>query len=642
MVSGDLVIVFAQERSATSTVAISEAGGQTWTSGTSLGISTQTSRIFWAIFDGTWDANPSVSFTGGVAQTVVMHVFRPTAGFAWSSTPDTAEATNSGAAPADPFDVTITGFTPTAARTVSLFLFSSTDDNTWAIQTGQTNAGNAQYRNNPAGSDQSNSAAYIIQTTASATGNVTNRQTANGGDAWHTHSIAFAETSTCSGTPTITDVDTDETVTATQANVVITGTGFCAPQGGGSVTLRQSGNSKTLSVDTWSDTSIQADMSGVGMGVTNGLQYGSMDIRVTNDAANSDDQAITVTVPSGTISANLSGGLVTLAFDSDFNPSRPVGDPVDLLAASQLALNNGAGCTLATDVTINADASLDVDENCTSFDYDFTGTHGSGGSHLYHGSAGTIEWAGLPPHFGGIDIPDHVLAVGLAMTGYDVDDYFVAGDAAFSARALRQQTSPTDSTTDVNGAVTNATTLVVDDASVLLDDRGKYIRCATGDPVQVGAVNPLTNEVLLRSPITCADNAQVDVYTDGAGSVSQVTVNSGTGAVSGTPDTDATTTELVYRMTDADGLTADVRIPFQIDVVTIPDVTGDDRATGTTTLEGLGIVVDFAYTCSIAEAFDEILTQQESSVLFGTEVDLSVVGGCTRAYHKRLGLGLGL
>lgn len=445
------------------------------------------------------------------------------------------------------------------------------------------------------------------------------------------------------GTVEITDVDTDEIVTATQLNVVLTGTNFGAVQGTGTVTLRQSGNSKTLSVDSWADTSIQVDMSGTGMGVADGLRYGSADIRVTVDGGGSfDDAAITINAPSGTIYADLSGGLVTLDFDFDGNPNRVFGDPIDVLPASQVALRNASGCTLSTDVTINADGSLTVDDSCTAFDYDFTDDDGAASSHLYIGTVNTISWAGGPPHFGAIDIEDHVLAVGLAMTGYDIDDYFVVGDGAISARAMRQQSTPADSTTDVNGAVSDAILLVVDDASVLLDDVGNYLRCATGIPVKIKYANPLTNGVGLWSQITCADNAQVDVYADGAGSVSQVTVNSGTGAVSGTPDTDATTTELIYRVTDANGLTADVRVPFQIDVVTIPDVTADDLAGGTTTLDALGIDVTPDGTCSFAEARNEILSQASSSGLWATLVELDYVTGCGGRSLLRLGLGFGL
>lgn len=194
MVSGHLVTVLVTYRGNADTIAVSQAGGQTWTSETARSGNTQTSRLFHCIFNGTWSADPSWSNGGVEVVSAVMHVFAPTASYAWSATPDTAAASASAAAPGTPFDCTITGFTPTEARTVSLFFWSSVDDNTWALQTGGfTNAGSAYYRNNST-NDMSNSAAYLIQTTATATGDVTNRQATNGGDNFHTWSIAFDET----------------------------------------------------------------------------------------------------------------------------------------------------------------------------------------------------------------------------------------------------------------------------------------------------------------------------------------------------------------------------------------------------------------------------------------------------------------
>lgn len=470
--------------------------------------------------------------------------------------------------------------------------------------------------------------------------------------------VAVSEVeASCAGAPTITDVDTDEIVTATQTNVVITLTNGCDTQGGGSVTLRQNGNSKTLSVDSWSDTSIQVDMSGVGMNVANGLLYGSMDVRVTNDDAQSDDQAITTNPPSGTQYRTMSGGLATLEFDEFGNRSRVYGDPLDLQTTSQVAYRNAQGCTLDAldgaadtgngdtgvegdedDIYVRVNASLFVGATCTAADFDFSRDS------LYVGQDETISFVDAPPEMGGIDIDDHVLADGLAMTAYDLDDYFFAGDAALDAYAMRQLSNPVDSTTDVNGAVTDSTSLVVDDASVLLDHFDGWIRCASGSPVQIlgEAVNPLTNTITLRSPITCADNAQVDTYTNGTQSVSGITVNAGTGAVSGTPDTDATTSLLLYRVTDADALFAEVRLSFEIDVITIPDTTADDRTTAVSALEALGITVDTDYVCSSLEALEQVLAQTPSSFLWGTQVEIDVVGGCRKSRVIGVGVGLGV
>jgi hypothetical protein len=193
MVAGQLVVVYVQYRAGAAAPAVDVTGGQTWTTGGFRSGNSQTSNLFWCVYNGSWTADPSFSNAGAAPVTVVMHVFHPTTGYAWSTTPDVAQASASVAAPSTPFDCTITGFTTVSERTVSLFFWSSVDDNTWALQTGGfTNAGLAQYRNDSA-QDLSNSAAYLIQTSVGATGNVTNRQATNGGDNYHTHSIAFAE-----------------------------------------------------------------------------------------------------------------------------------------------------------------------------------------------------------------------------------------------------------------------------------------------------------------------------------------------------------------------------------------------------------------------------------------------------------------
>jgi hypothetical protein len=80
-----------------------------------------------------------------------------------------------------------------------------------------------------------------------------------------------------------TPIDTDDFITSSQQNVVITGAGFESTQGTGVVQLRQnqdySGNTLTLSVDSWSDTSIQVDFP-----VSSGWNQGEVFLFVTNDS----------------------------------------------------------------------------------------------------------------------------------------------------------------------------------------------------------------------------------------------------------------------------------------------------------------------------------------------------------------------
>ena len=191
MLTGDLVVLIANSRTAGITPAMSATGGQTWTS--EAAVTTNGSlRLFWCRYNGTWTANPSVSFSTAVNTTVVMRVFRPTIGTnTWAL--DVTQTTGTFAAPGAPRDVTITGITTVANGALALFVWSTQDDNTWGLQTaGWTNAGTAQYRN-LASSDSSQSAAYRIMATPGVTGNVTNRQLTLGGDSGNTIKLAFEQ-----------------------------------------------------------------------------------------------------------------------------------------------------------------------------------------------------------------------------------------------------------------------------------------------------------------------------------------------------------------------------------------------------------------------------------------------------------------
>jgi hypothetical protein len=403
--------------------------------------------------------------------------------------------------------------------------------------------------NGTAGDDFSYVLDYVIQTTAT---NISSGSFAStsGDESQISASIVISlKEAVCSGTPTITDVDSDEVVTATQSNVVITGTGFCAGAGSnGQVALRQSGNSHALSVDSWSSTSIQVDMSGVGAGVASGLLYGSMDVRVKNDATNFDDQTITTNPPSGTIYHDLSGGLVTLAWDDFNSPSRPFGDPLDLETTSQLALTAASGCTLATDVTIHNDAVLEVDDTCLTMDFDFSR------SGLYVGTLGTLTFYGCPPLFNGSTFPDLVFQEDLAIPTLGLAFFFEDCEAPLTTYTMRLLSSTTDSTTDINGGVSSQDLWVVDDASVLLAHVGDYVQCGAGGvPARLLWANPITNELKVSAARTCSDNSSVYYRTTSGTSVPGLTLNSSTGGLSGTPTTPGTTGPIVIRAATAAG-----------------------------------------------------------------------------------------
>lgn len=189
---GDLVILVSNTRESGMAMAISATGGQTWTAQTA-NTTTVSQAIFWARYNGTWSANPSVSFPSNAnGTTVVMHVFRPTSSAnTWAL--DVAQTNASFSSPSNPYNVQVNGITTQTNGALVFATWASSDNNVWGLQTaGWTNAGGTQYRNRD-GSDCSQSAAYMIMATAGGSGNVINRQTSRGGDAGNSSILAFKE-----------------------------------------------------------------------------------------------------------------------------------------------------------------------------------------------------------------------------------------------------------------------------------------------------------------------------------------------------------------------------------------------------------------------------------------------------------------
>lgn len=192
MQAGDLVVLIGQERATASTLAISQAGGQTWNSLTAIGTTSVTARVFWCIYNGTWSANPSVSFTGTTCNSAVMHVFRGSgsdSNYAWGI--DVAQVELDIAAAATQ---TIIGQTSLTVAALTVAGWFTADDNTWGSisGTGWVVSGDAQYRNT-SGTDQSCTFAHKIQAAAGATGNVAKTQLTLGNDAATTFIVTFKQ-----------------------------------------------------------------------------------------------------------------------------------------------------------------------------------------------------------------------------------------------------------------------------------------------------------------------------------------------------------------------------------------------------------------------------------------------------------------
>jgi hypothetical protein len=190
MAAGDLVLMMAQARASTGTIAISATGGQTWTSQTQQNQTLCRIRLFSCRFNGTWSANPSVSMGTVLCNTVVMHVFRPSnTSNTWAV--DVAQVSANFSAPGSPYTVTIPEITTITDGVLVFAAWASTDANTWGSLTGGwSTPGSAQYRNT-SGLFASQTHAYKVMATAGASGGVSQNQATLGGDAGRRFIIAF-------------------------------------------------------------------------------------------------------------------------------------------------------------------------------------------------------------------------------------------------------------------------------------------------------------------------------------------------------------------------------------------------------------------------------------------------------------------
>lgn len=165
--------------------------------------------------------------------------------------------------------------------------------------------------------------------------------------------FGFTDESVGASPPSITNVDTDNTITATQTNVVITGTDFDTA----TVGITQGSTTVAQSIDSQNATTIQFDVV-FDAGATD-LKYGAATLTVTNGDAQADTQAITIAAPSGK-------NYVTLTSVNGTAGNRLTASP-DLEINDQVEWSNVAGGAIG-DVTVNADGTFDCDSAVTSFD----------------------------------------------------------------------------------------------------------------------------------------------------------------------------------------------------------------------------------------------------------------------------------
>lgn len=196
MTTGDLVVVYCYARNASATFGVSNAGGQSWNSGTAHNSSTATlsGQVFWCRYNGTWSAAPSFTFSSTTNTNAIMHVFRPTSttlqwgletgltgsGAAAVQTLASYSASGNFAVP-EAGSATIN----THANTIAFAIWSSDDDNSWGtiIGTGwtQVTVPVSQWRNT-SGSDASSAYSYKIYSATGTLNQVQASQTVNGSD----------------------------------------------------------------------------------------------------------------------------------------------------------------------------------------------------------------------------------------------------------------------------------------------------------------------------------------------------------------------------------------------------------------------------------------------------------------------------
>jgi len=198
MLANDLAIILAGESIASTganhLLSMRTGDGQTWTAG-NFNLANHSNKMYWCVFNGTWTLNPAVNDdgqtnTGGLD--AVLLVFRSSLGSpAWAI--DQAESDTANGAPGSPFTITITGQTPSAASTVTLAWWFAGGAQTFSSLTGGWSQPQAQWRNQATttGLKSAFSAAYKIQSSAAATGNVS--QNMNSGLSCWGNIITFTE-----------------------------------------------------------------------------------------------------------------------------------------------------------------------------------------------------------------------------------------------------------------------------------------------------------------------------------------------------------------------------------------------------------------------------------------------------------------
>lgn len=199
MQAGDLCFVVVRNGTTTGTIAVSQAGGQTWSQqGSQQNQTTCRVAVFSCTFNGTWSASPSFSGrSGSYSLSAVMYVFRGDYGTGTTWAVDAAISQTTFSAPGSPYTVATSSITTVANGALVVAFWVCAAANTWGSLTGSTHTftamGTAQYRctSSTAGSI---TGAWMIDVTAGATGTASQNESA--GTAGVRGMISFAQSPT--------------------------------------------------------------------------------------------------------------------------------------------------------------------------------------------------------------------------------------------------------------------------------------------------------------------------------------------------------------------------------------------------------------------------------------------------------------
>lgn len=195
--------------------------------------------------------------------------------------------------------------------------------------------------------------------------------------------------------PLISSVDSDNDITYVQTGFTIAGTDFKSSQGAGFAQIVDSAITCALTINTWADTSINADMPG-----TCHSRLGSRVLRVQNSDGNAYDKPITLSPTSDGWYSDISG-IVALDFNTlgtaagriKGQPNRYYDSPTDLADGDQLNCKRTAG---SGTLTLNADATFTAPSTLTQMQCRFWDDTSD-----TWGTFQSWDLTGVPPTFSG-------------------------------------------------------------------------------------------------------------------------------------------------------------------------------------------------------------------------------------------------